>query len=185
MTPLLLAAALILEPVEGGRLLLEVFKTGLMSGKKHQFVFPRYRGTLQYDAQAVEKSRVELTIEAGAIECKDTWLSDKDRKKVMELTLGPEMLGVNRHPQIHFVSSSITRHAEGRYRAQGRLTIRGIGKPVTLELTVQEQGGGLRLEGRAEIRLKDYNLKPPSALLGAVGTRNEMSFEFVLLAKDL
>lgn len=185
MTILLLAAAMILEPMEGSRLLLEVFKTGFMSGKKHQFVFPKYRGTLEYDAQAVERSKVELTIEAGAIECKDTWLSEKDKKKVMELTLGEEMLDVKRHPRIQFVSTSISRHAEGRYRAQGTLTIRGIARPVTLELTAVEHAGGLRLEGRAEILLKDYNLKPPSAVFGAVGTKNEMSFEFSLLAKNL
>jgi hypothetical protein len=42
--------------------------------------------------------------------------------------------------------------------------------------------GDLTLEGRATIRLTDYNLKPPTAVLGAIGTKNEMSFRFVVTA---
>ena len=40
----------------------------------------------------------------------------------------------------------------------------------------------LRLRGNAKIHLKDYGLKPPSALLGAIGTKEEMSLEFEVVA---
>ena len=35
-------------------------------------------------------------------------------------------------------------------------------------------------EGKATVKLSDYKLKPVSALLGAIGTRNEMTVSFVL-----
>ena len=37
-------------------------------------------------------------------------------------------------------------------------------------------------EGAATVRLTDYQLKPPSALLGAIGTKNEMTVSFTLKA---
>ena len=37
------------------------------------------------------------------------------------------------------------------------------------------------MAGRAVVRLKDYALKPPSAALGTIGTKNEMTVEFLLL----
>jgi len=40
----------------------------------------------------------------------------------------------------------------------------------------------LRLRGNAKIHLKDYGLKPPSALLGAIGTKEEMSLTFEIMA---
>jgi polyisoprenoid-binding protein YceI len=185
MPPFLLAAALVLQPAPGSKMTLEVYKTGLMSGKKHVFEFTRFQGTLAYDAAQPEASRVELAINAASIECKDTWLSESDRKKVMDLTLGAEMLDVRRHPTIRFSSTAITNLGGNRYQAAGLLTIRGVSKPVSIDLTATETGGKLQLSGKATIRLKDYNLKPPSAVLGAIGTRNEMLFEFTLLAENL
>ena len=38
------------------------------------------------------------------------------------------------------------------------------------------------LEGTALIRLTDYGLKPPTAAPGAIGTKNEMSFHFIVTA---
>lgn len=185
MPPLLLAAALVLQPVPGSKMTLEVYKTGLMSGKKHVFEFTRFQGTLAYDASKPEGSRVELAINAASIECRDTWLSESDRKKVMDLTLGEEMLDVRRHPTIRFSSTTITSLGGNRYQAAGLLTIRGVTKPASIDLTATETAGNLRLSGKATVRLKDYNLKPPSALLGAIGTRNDMQFEFILLAENL
>jgi hypothetical protein len=40
----------------------------------------------------------------------------------------------------------------------------------------------LRLTGSAKIRLTDYKLKPPSAILGAIGTKDEMTLNFTISA---
>jgi hypothetical protein len=43
--------------------------------------------------------------------------------------------------------------------------------------------GSLSFQGSAKIKLTDFNLKPPKAALGAIGTKDEMSFSFVLKAE--
>jgi hypothetical protein len=40
----------------------------------------------------------------------------------------------------------------------------------------------LSIEGASRVRLTDFDLKPPTAALGTMGTKNEMSLRFVLTA---
>ena len=66
------------------------------------------------------------------------------------------------------------------------LVIRGISKPV--EVNVQLRSANptmLWVEGSATIRLSDYGLKPPSAILGAVGTEDAMALNFRLAASPV
>jgi len=60
------------------------------------------------------------------------------------------------------------------------LTIRGIAKPATVNVALQEFDEVLMFRGTARVLLTDYGLKPPTALLGAIGTKNEMEFSFSL-----
>jgi polyisoprenoid-binding protein YceI len=175
------AETYLIRPVPGSRFSLEVSKTGFLSGKKHLFEFERYEGKLDYRPEAPEQSRVELTIEAASIALKDDWLSEKDFKKVKEHA-EKEMLDVVRHPRLRFVSSRITRKPNGGFEAQGELTIRAATRPVTVEVQLRPEAGKLRLKGKAEVPMKDFGLKPPSALLGTIGTKNEMRVEFDLTA---
>jgi hypothetical protein len=62
----------------------------------------------------------------------------------------------------------------------GTLSLRGIAKPNVITV-VPAADGSPRFEGSAIVRLTDYGLKPPSAALGAIGTKNEMMFTFVLV----
>jgi polyisoprenoid-binding protein YceI len=167
-----------IAPEAGNRIGLEVYKTGLMSGKKHVFIFERYQGRLDYDAKAPEASKVELTIETSSIVLKDQWLSEKDFAKVREYA-GKEMLEVAKYPQIRFVSSGVRKRADGVFEVNGGLTIKGVTKPAVVSVTMgPAEAGALRFTGKAEVKLKDYGLKPPSAALGMIGTKNEMPVEF-------
>lgn len=173
-----------IRPSPYSRFALEVAKTGLLSGKKHLFLFERFQGKLQYDAAAPERSKVDFTIESASIVCKDTWVSAKDLVKVAEEATGPNMLDVAKHPALRFVSTGVTRRPGGGYDVAGTLTIKGTGQPVTVTVSLKPAGDkALEFTGKAEVRMKDYGLKPPSAALGAVGTKNEMQVEFAFTAR--
>jgi polyisoprenoid-binding protein YceI len=165
-----------IRPSADSSLELIVEKTGLLRGKKHLFVFERYSGTLQLDEQRPEASRVSFSIEARSGICKDTWLSAKDLKKVQEYAW-KEMLAVDRHPRIDFASTAIRTVAPGEYEVSGALTIRGISKPAVVMVKAAALSGP-RFTGRSTIKLTDYGLKPPSAALGAIGTKDQMSLTF-------
>ena len=165
------------------RFALEIYKTGFMSGKKHLFLFERYAGVLNYNAAAPESSKIELNVEAASFVVKDDWVSASQAKSIREEAEGKNGLEVAKHATIRFVSSSMTRAGEG-FVVQGLLSIRGIEKPAAINVTMKPgEAGALRFEGKAEVKLKDYGIKPPSAALGTIGTRNEMALSFTLIAK--
>ncbi len=174
-----------LEPGPGNRFAVEVEKTGLMSGKKHLFLFERYRGKLSWDAESPERSSVEWILEAPSIVCKDTWVKPKEIVKI-EKVAREEMLAAGRYPEIRFRSEAVVRKGEDEFEVRGGLTIRDRTVPVAVFVRrLPAQGTRLRFQGSATVRLKDYGLKPPSALLGAIGTKNEMRVEFEVSAETV
>ena len=176
------AASYEVAPAPGTQLALTVEKTGFYRGKKHLFLFENYRGSLAFDPHRPEGSKIELVIDSRSVVCKDDWVSSGDLKKIMETTF-EDMLAVKQFPSLTFVSASIRPLGGNQFEVQGTLTIRNRPKPVTV--VVQLDAGDpaqLRLRGSARISLKDYSLKPPSALLGAIGTKDEMSLAFEIAA---
>lgn len=178
--PLVLSAAevapVVLRPAAGNTIELFVEKTGLLSGKKHRFVFDRYSVRVEPRGGPAQP-HVTLEIDAASIRCTDTWVSEKDLKKI-ERTAREEMLEVGRYPVLRFESSGIAEKGTGRFEVTGMLTIRDRKRPVAV--TVEEMPGGRGWRGSARLKLTDFRLKPPSAALGLVGTKDEMTVAFVL-----
>jgi len=180
------AASYEVAPAPGTQLALTVEKTGLYHGKKHLFLFENYRGTLVFNAQKPEESKIELSIDSRSAVCKDDWVSSGDLKKIMATTF-EDMLAVKEFPSMTFSSSSIRPLGGNRFEVQGTLTIRTRPKSVAVNVQLDASDPAkLRLRGDARIHLKDYGLKPPSALLGAIGTKEEMflAFEIAAFIKD-
>jgi polyisoprenoid-binding protein YceI len=169
-------------PASGSNFSLDVFKTGLMSGKKHHFVFSRYSGDIEYDRDRPANSKVRFAVEAASATLTDDWVKEGDRQKILSAALH-DMMAAEKYPQLIFSSTRISAKAPNRFEVEGMLTVRGIPRLVTLDVTVRP-GTEDRIEivGGGEIRLRDYGLKPPSAALGAIGTKNEMRVQFALTA---
>ena len=152
-----------IQPADDASTALTVEKTGLLSGKKHLFTFSRYVGTLQFNRQWLERSSVQLSISSASIECQDTWINERDRKKVTDVALN-DMLGASQYPEIVFRSTRIQGTGGGPLQVDGELTIRGRTKPVVVKVSVNMgQNDRVIVKGEARIRLTDYGLKPPSA----------------------
>jgi polyisoprenoid-binding protein YceI len=168
-----------IAPGGQNKISLEVEKTGLYKGKKHQFNFPGFQGKLVFDEQAPANSQVDLKIDAGAIVCLDTWMSPKDKQKVQEYAV-KDMLAVSRFPEIRFTSTKVIAKGSNHFDVEGTLTIRGIGKPVVLQAELKP--GGMMIEGKSLVKITSYGMKPPSAALGAIGTKDEMTALFSVAA---
>jgi polyisoprenoid-binding protein YceI len=154
-----------------------------MNGKKHLLVFERYQGRLDYDSANPAQSRVELAIQSASLSVQDDWVNEDERKKIADEALNKQLM-VEKHPEIKFRSGSIrSADAPGHYEVQGELTIRELGRPVIVKVTMSEPREGVLLfEGDATVAMKDYGMKPPSAALGLIGTKNEMKVIFQLHA---
>ena len=167
------------SPGEGSRFALEVYKTGLMSGKKHIFVFERFSGEAVFDPRKPEDAKVRFTVDAGSVVCTDTWINDGSRKKV-QAAARDQMLQTDKYPQLNFTSSKALLKGENQYDVEGMLTIRDKTKPVLVHVSMLD---GV-FEGNAVVKLSDFGLKPPKGTtLGLIGTKNEMTVLFRLIGK--
>jgi len=93
------------------------------------------------------------------------------------------MLEADRYPKISFRSIAIRKVDAIRYEVEGILTIRDVSKPTVIAASLNGSSGEpLSIEGTARVRLTDFGLKPPTAALGTIGTKNEMVFHFFLPA---
>lgn len=171
-----------IEPGPDSRFELLVDKTGLMRGKQHRITFDRYQGTLRYDAAQPERARVELIIAAASLDVRDSWLGTKDQTKVKEYAR-QEMLAVGKYPELRFASTAVRRDGEA-FAVDGTLTIRGVARPATVRVRLTPGAQGtLALAGESNVVMTQYGLKPPSAGLGTVGTKDEMRVTFDVRAR--
>ena len=168
-----------IRPSPQSRFAPEVFKTGIWSGRKHLFLFPKYAGSVRLDPASPENSTVQLSIDGASAICQDTWASPSDLRNIQNRAF--EMMDVAKHPQLVFSSERIVAGGDNRFQVQGSLSIRGIARPAVVTVVmVRQDDETLLFNGSAEIRLKNYGLKPPSAALGLIGTADQMHLEFAL-----
>lgn len=105
--------------------------------------FGEVEGTIKGDPEHLERGgRFEAKIETGSV---DT----RDEKRDTHLR-SADFFDVESHPQMTYVSRAITAKSKpGEYTAEGDLTIRGVTRPVTLNVTfngrVQDPWGGERI----------------------------------------
>jgi len=105
-------------------------------------VLPDVSGAIELDERRPERSRVELSFAAAAV---DTGNARRDR----HLRSG-DVLDAARFPEIAFRSRAVAPVAAepGRYRVEGDLTLRGLRRPIALDVRALP---GL-LDGRRVVR---------------------------------
>ena len=88
--------------------------------------FKTYRGTLALDTADFAKSSFEGEIDVASI---DTGVTDRDNHLRTN-----DFFDVPNHPTINFKSTGIEAKGEGEYVVSGDITIRGVTKPITLDV---------------------------------------------------
>lgn len=93
-------------------------------------------------------------------------------------------LNVEKHPEILFSSEkqSTLRVIDGKFSStiSGVLTINGITKQVAVPLDGHLAGGKLHIKGETPVRMSDYEIKAPTALMGTLKTGNDVTVSFEL-----
>jgi polyisoprenoid-binding protein YceI len=171
----------VIGSAEGSLFKLEVYKTGLMSGKSHIFHFTQFSGELTYDKAEPKNSTIQFFVDSASAVCKDDWVKPKQLKDIEKYAL-EDMLEAKVHPKIVFESESVSPAADGGFTVVGKLAIRGRAVPSTVTVKLEPAGESLKFSGAAVVSLKDYGIKPKKAALGTIGTKPEMDVTFSILA---
>ena len=65
--------------------------------------------------------------------------------------------------------------------ATGDLTVAGVTRRVAIPVTAHRTAQGVRGAGLLKLRMTDFGIKPPVALLGVIRARNEIQVSFEVL----
>jgi len=88
--------------------------------------FKNVRGSLDFDPDSAALSRVEAVIDARGL-----WSGEPDRDAHLK---SPDFLDVERYPEITFAGSRVRLRGPNEALVLGDLTVRGITRPVELQV---------------------------------------------------
>lgn len=89
-------------------------------------------------------------------------------------TLMWEALQTTKHPELSFALESARLQGAGgptvKVEVKGALTVAGVARPVMLVLDVRRDGNRLLASGELPLKMSDFGIKPPTAMMGTMHT---------------
>ena len=119
--------------------------------------FNTFSGTFSYDEKDPSSAKVQVDIDPASIDS-----NHAERDKHLR---GDDFLDVDKYPKAGFKSTSFTEKGNGKATLKGDFTLRGVTRPVTIDVEHIGHGddpwGGYRrgFEGTTKIALADYGIK--------------------------
>lgn len=119
--------------------------------------FNKFEGNFSYDEAKPEDAKINVTIDTTSVDS-----NHAERDKHLR---GDDFLDVEKFPEAKFVSSKYTPAGDGTGKLEGELTLRGVTKPISID--VQEIGagddpwGGYRrgFQGTTSFAMKDFGIE--------------------------
>ncbi len=154
----------------------------LMVSKVHGH-FSKWTGTMEFDEKNPAASKIEIQIDAASI---DTREAQRDAH-----LRSADFFETEKFPQLTFKSTAVKSVGDG-FQATGDLTIKGVTKPVVLEVEysgrVKDPWGGERagFSAHTSLHRKDFGLTWNQALEAggiAVGDKIEINIEVEAIRK--
>lgn len=118
--------------------------------------FDRFDGTLTFDPERPAEGQVQVDVETASV---NTNSPDRDQH-----LRSPDFLDVAKAPKMAFKSSAFVPQGPNTLKVEGELTLRGVTKPVTLEVrqlaNLTDPWGKQRLifNARATLNRGDFGL---------------------------
>ncbi len=118
--------------------------------------FNDFEGTFTYDPDNPSASKVSVTIDPASV---DSNHAERDKHLRSD-----DFLYVDKFPESRFVSTSYTQNADGSGVLKGDFTLRGVTRPITIDVQFTGAGkdpwGGYRagFSGKTRIALADYGI---------------------------
>ena len=127
---------------------------------------------IQVDKQNITAIRMaEVTMKATALKSGKGQMDD----------IAYKSLKAAKNPNISFKLTSFKNLGSNKASVTGNLTVAGTTKPVTFLVQYLVKGDVVNLEGRTNFNMTDYNIKPPTAMLGTIKTDDKVTISFKAL----
>jgi polyisoprenoid-binding protein YceI len=134
-------------------------KAGLLgfAGHEHVISARAFSGKIVYYPDTPSDSRVEIAVPAESLEV----LTPPDTAEIRKVTqaMRTEVLHVDQHREIAFVSKALTPIADG-FRVQGALTLAGQTRDLTADVRAEIGADTLRATTMFSVKQTDFGIRP-------------------------
>lgn len=153
------------------KFLIHVSKSGVFSGfaDNHEVEARIAQGSLD-----AKDGQLRLSVYSRQMRVLDPQLSADKRQQIQERMLGPEVLDSSHFPTITFESTHVEHREEGTIVVEGRLSLHGVTKPLSIVVRV-ENG---RHTGRFALKQSSFGITPIRIAGGTVKVKDELAIEF-------
>lgn len=118
-------------------------------GQSFDGTFGKWTAAISYDAAKLPTSKFDVQVDLASAKT-----GDNDRDSALP---GADFFNVAKFPQAHFVTTGF--HQNGaQVVADGNLTLRGVTKPVSLNVTFKPQGTAATLDVTGSVKRLDFGV---------------------------
>jgi len=118
-------------------------------GQSFNGTFGQWTAAISYDAAKLATSKFDVEVDLAGVKT-----GDKDRDSALP---GSDFFNIAKFPKAHFVTTGF--HQNGaQVVADGNLTLRGVTKPVSLNVTFKPQGTGATLDVAGTVKRLDFGV---------------------------
>jgi polyisoprenoid-binding protein YceI len=123
--------------------------SGTFQGETFNGHFDKWNAAIRYDAADLTQAAFDVTVTLASVKT-----GDSDRDSALP---GSDFFDVAKFPKAHFVTTGF-RQVGGKVIADGTLTLHGISKPVSLDVTFKPQAGGATLDVAGTVKRLDFGV---------------------------
>lgn len=117
--------------------------SGVAEGESFVGSFKNFNPVISFDPADLAASRFEVEI---TLDSADTGNADRD-----DTLRGSDFFSVGKFPKARYSANAFRDLGEGKFAADGSLSLRGVEKPVTLEFRWSQTADGASLDGEASV----------------------------------
>ena len=118
------------------------FAHGNISGE-----FKGLKANIQFDKSHPEESKISAIIDATSL----------STGFFIKTNHAKDAIDTEKYPTINFVSTAVSKSSYG-YDAAGKLTLKGVTKPITIHFTFEDKGTEGVFKGAFKVITKDFNI---------------------------
>ncbi|AGK48562.1 MULTISPECIES: YceI family protein [Burkholderia] len=113
-------------------------------------VFKKFSAQIRFDPAKAAQGSAQMTIDVASYDLGDQMYNDQ--------VAGKDWFDAKTYPQATFVSTAIAPAGGSKYNVSGKLTIKGKTVPVTVPVTVTQNGAAQVFDGVLPIKRSTFNV---------------------------
>ncbi|MDF3054438.1 MAG: uncharacterized protein K0Q74_345 [Gammaproteobacteria bacterium] len=148
--------------------------TATQNGAPVKGSFKTFSGDIGFDPEKMDGNHVKIDIDMNSI--------DTSYKEMSDTLKAADWFNIKVFPHATFVADQFTKMADGKYQANGKVTIRDKSVPAVLVFELKKAGANMLAEGSTTLKRNDFGVGQGD-WQSTKEVKNEVVVKFTLVAQ--